>query len=132
MCKGQLVPAMDFEHGFTLLRDLGKKADGDLLTLEALTAIHWMHRVGALVVFLFLGWFGSVLLKAPALRGLGMVLHALLVLQVSIGIAVVALQLPLHLAAAHNAGAALLLMALVVINFRVFSAPRAPAGPGPA
>ncbi len=121
LCNGRLVPPMDFGHGFTLLRDLGKKADGDLLTFEALTAIHWMHRLGALVVFLFLGWFGSKLLKLGALRSLGMALLALLCLQVGIGLAVVALQLPLYLAAAHNAGAALLLMSLVVINFRVFS-----------
>ncbi len=121
LCNGRLVPAMDFEHGFTLLRDLGKKADGELLTLEALTAIHWLHRAGALVVFLVLGWFGSKLLKPGALRPLGMTLLALLCLQVAIGLAVVALQLPLTLAAAHNAGAALLLMSLVVINFRVFS-----------
>jgi cytochrome c oxidase assembly protein subunit 15 len=127
LCKGQLMPPMDFTHGFQLLRDLGKKADGEFLTVEALTAIHWMHRVGALLVFLFLGWFGSKLLKLGALRplrSLGMALLTLLCVQVSIGIAVVAMQLPLHLAAAHNAGAALLLMTLVVINFRVFSATR--------
>lgn len=121
LCNGRLVPPMDFGHGFTLLRDLGKKADGELLTLEALSAIHWMHRAGALVVFLVLGWFGSKLLKLGALRPLGMTLLALLCLQVGIGLAVVAWQLPLTLAAAHNAGAALLLMTLVVINFHVFS-----------
>jgi cytochrome c oxidase assembly protein subunit 15 len=131
LCKGQLMPPMDFIHGFQLLRDLGKKADGELLTLDALTAIHWMHRAGALVVFAVLGWFGSKLLKQGGLRPLGITLLALLCIQVSIGIAVVALQLPLHLAAAHNAGAALLLMTLVVINFRVFSATRA-LGSGPA
>jgi len=124
LCQGQLVPPMDFTHGFQLLRDLGKKADGELLTLEALTAIHWAHRAGAIVVFLFLGWFGSKLLKLDALRALGVALLVLLCIQVGIGLAIVALQLPLHLAAAHNAGAALLLMALVVINFRVFSATR--------
>jgi cytochrome c oxidase assembly protein subunit 15 len=80
-----------------------------------------VHRAGALVVFFVLGWFGSKLLKLGALRPLGMALLALLCLQVGIGLAVVALQLPLSLAAAHNAGAALLLMSLVVINFRVFS-----------
>jgi cytochrome c oxidase assembly protein subunit 15 len=132
LCKGQLVPSMDFGHGFTLLRDLGKKADGELLTLEALTAIHWMHRAGAVLVFLFLGWFGSKLLRQGALKPLGIALLALLCLQVGLGLVVVALQLPLHLAAAHNAGAALLLMTLVVINFRLFSAARAVTSPGPA
>ena len=123
LCQGQFIPPMDLTHGFQLLRDLGKKADGELLSLEALTAIHWMHRVAALAVVLLLGWFGSKLLKLGALRPLGIALLATLCLQVGIGLAVVALQLPLPLAAAHNAGAALLLMTLVVINFHVFSRP---------
>lgn len=131
-CKGQIVPPMEFGHGFTLLRDLGKKADGEFLSLEALTAIHWMHRLGALVLFLLLGWFGSKLLRQRQLRSLGIMLLTLLCLQVGIGLAIVALQLPLYLAAAHNAGAALLLMSMVVINFRLFSAPRACASPGSA
>jgi cytochrome c oxidase assembly protein subunit 15 len=130
LCRGQLVPPMDFTHGFQLLRDLGKKADGELLTFEALTAIHWVHRCGAVVVFLFLGWFGSKLLRLAALRRLGMALLGLVSLQFCIGLAIVALHLPLHLAATHNAGAALLLMTLVVINFRVFSASRAGTAPG--
>ena len=131
-CKGQIVPPMEFGHGFTLLRDLGKTADGEFLSLEALTAIHWMHRLGALVLFLLLGWFGSKLLGQRALRSLGIALLSLLCLQVGIGLAIVALQLPLYLAAAHNAGAALLLMSMVVINFRLFSAPRACVSPGSA
>lgn len=131
-CKGQIVPPMEFGHGFTLLRDLGKTADGEFLSLEALTAIHWTHRLGALVLFVLLGWFGSKLLRQRALRSLGIMLLALLCLQVGIGLAIVALQLPLYLAVAHNAGAALLLMSMVVINFRLFPAPRASVSPGSA
>jgi cytochrome c oxidase assembly protein subunit 15 len=131
-CKGQIVPPMEFGHGFTLLRDLGKTADGEFLSLEALTAIHWMHRLGALVLFVLLGWFGSTLLRQRALRSLGIMLLALLCLQVGIGLAIVALQLPLYLAVAHNAGAALLVMSMVVINFRLFPAPRASVSPGSA
>jgi cytochrome c oxidase assembly protein subunit 15 len=40
-----------------------------------------------------------------------------LLLQVGLGVANVVLHLPLALAAAHNAGAALLLIAMVVLNF---------------
>ena len=45
---------------------------------------------------------------------------ALVIVQFSLGVANVALALPLPLAAAHNAGAALLLVALVVLNFFSF------------
>jgi heme a synthase len=51
---------------------------------------------------------------------LGAAIAALLAVQFSLGVANVAFSLPLPLAAAHNAGAALLLMALVVLNFFAF------------
>ena len=54
-CHGAWLPAMDFGHGFQIARELGMTAAGAPLSLEALTAIHWTHRVGALVTF-FLPW----------------------------------------------------------------------------
>ncbi|MNC99615.1 Heme A synthase [compost metagenome] len=51
----------------------------------------------------------------------GAVIVVLLAVQAGLGIANVLLRLPLALAAAHNAVAALLLAALVVLNFVVFS-----------
>ena len=51
---------------------------------------------------------------------MGAALLVLLLAQAGLGIANVLLRLPLVLAAAHNAGAALLLAALVVLNFAVF------------
>jgi cytochrome c oxidase assembly protein subunit 15 len=47
---------------------------------------------------------------------------ALLAIQFSIGVANVIVSRPLALAAAHNAGAAALLVALVVLNFFAFRA----------
>ena len=45
---------MDFEHGFALLRELGAGKDGGALPFAALTAIHYVHRLGAYVVFVAL------------------------------------------------------------------------------
>jgi hypothetical protein len=56
LCNGKLVPEMDFEHGFTLWRELGKTAAGHYLPFSALTAIHWVHRNFAAVVALVLGY----------------------------------------------------------------------------
>src|SRR5690606_29841373 len=44
-CQGSWWPAMDFRHGFTLLRDLGETKQGDYLPFAALTAIHYTHRL---------------------------------------------------------------------------------------
>ncbi len=119
MCQGSWLPPMDFEHAFTLHRELGETASGELLSMQALTAIHWVHRVMALIVTLYLGWLVVRLLRTPAYAGLAVIVGGLLVLQVSLGIGNVLLSLPLGLAVAHNTGAALLLASLVWLNYRV-------------
>jgi len=90
-------------------------------------AIHLIHRLGALVTFTVLGSLALALIFAPPrpmLRRAGAVLLAALILQVSLGIATVMGHLPLPVAAAHNGGAALLLLSLIgVIHLLAGSSP---------
>lgn len=123
-CNGRWLPPMDFEHAFHLVRELGVTAAGAPLSQEALNAIQWTHRVGALVTLCVVGGVAAVTLRIPGLRPYGLVLLVVLLLQVVLGIANVLLRLPLVLAVAHNGGAALLLLALVVLNFALFVKPR--------
>jgi cytochrome c oxidase assembly protein subunit 15 len=118
LCHAQVVPPMDFGNAFHVLRELGQTPQGELLPLEALTAIHWSHRVFALFVFAVVGWAAYRTLAAS--RSLAALVGALLLLQFSLGVANVVVSRPLALAAAHNAGAALLVIALVVLNFFAF------------
>ena len=120
LCLGQVVPPMDFGHAFRLVRELGRTGDGAMLPLPALTAIHWTHRTFALVVALVVGWTAYRTLRMRALRPIGWLLAALLGTQFSLGVANVLAGLPLAVADAHNAGAALLLGSLVVLNFFAF------------
>jgi heme a synthase len=115
-CRGVWWPAMDFRHGFTALRELGYTGDGALLPFEALTAIHWIHRLGALLVFVVVGTLILRLRSAPGWQPWAFVLAVMLVLQVGLGIANVLLSLSLPLAVAHNFGAALLLLHVVAVN----------------
>lgn len=119
LCQGAWMPPMDFEHSFTLHRELGETAAGDLLPLTALTAIHWVHRAMALIVTLYLGWLVLQQLRTPGYAGMGVAIGGLLALQVVLGISNVLLSLPLAVAVAHNTGAALLLVSLVGLNYRV-------------
>ena len=116
-CHGAWLPAMDFRHGFQIARELGMTAAGTPLALDALTAIHWAHRAGALITFSYIGALAVALMRAPGCSRLGGGLAILLALQVSLGIANVLLMLPLPLAVAHNGVAAALLVMMVVINF---------------
>jgi len=119
LCQGVWVPEMDFEHSFTLHRELGETASGDFLPMQALTAIHWVHRLMALVVFVYLAWLVASLFRTPGYRGVGVLVGALLLIQVSLGISNVLFSLPIAVAVAHNAGAALLLGSLVLLNYRI-------------
>lgn len=119
LCQGAWMPPMDFEHSFTVHRELGETAAGDLLPLTALTAIHWVHRAMALIVTFYLGWLMLQLLRTPGYAGMGVAIGGLVALQVVLGIGNVLLSLPLAVAVAHNTVAALLLASLVWLNYRV-------------
>jgi len=109
---------MDFANAFHVVRELGRTADGQLLSLGALRAIHWAHRLFAnvaLLAVLFAAWR-----TWRVERSLALLIAALVLVQFSLGVANVAFSLPLPLAAAHNAGAAALLLSLVVLNFFAF------------
>lgn len=121
-CKGAWMPAMDFNHAFHFTRELGKTAQGELLSLDSLTAIHWAHRVGALITFLFLVVLVFKMLRIPSLAKLGAVIGFVLLLQIGLGISNVLFSLPLAVAVAHNGVAALLLLTLVMLNFRLTKA----------
>lgn len=123
-CHGEWVPTMDFQHGFQLLRELGQTAAGDKLSYDALTAIHWTHRVGAVVVTLYLAWLALMAVRVRATRVIASAIGALLVVQVILGISNILTGLNLTVAVMHNAGAALLLVALVVLNFVLSFRPR--------
>ena len=118
-CHGVWVPDMDFKDAFHLIRELGQSADGGALTLSAITAIQWTHRIGALITLIYLGILALNVLKYRALRHLGLVLITVLLVQIGLGISNLVLHLPLVLAVAHNLGAALLVVILVILNSKI-------------
>jgi heme a synthase len=118
-CHGVWFPDMDFAKAFHWVRELGQDATGKALPISAYTAIQWTHRVGALVTFIYLGLLGLCLLNQPQLKKLAHVLLGLLVVQIGLGVANLLLHLPLVLAVGHNMGAALLLIAVVVLNSKI-------------
>ena len=115
-CHGEWLPQMDFKHGFQVLRELGETAAGDKLSYHALTALHWTHRVGAVVVTLYLAWLAWRAARVRELRPVAGVLAVLLAAQVTLGVGNILTGLKLAVAVGHNAGAALLLVTLVVLN----------------
>jgi heme a synthase len=116
-CQGQLWPDLDLKDAFTLWRGLGVSYEHGVLNNPARMTIHHLHRVGALVVSLVLGALGLWLWRlARPWRCAGQLIVGALAVQVVLGVALVLLHLPLAVAAAHNAGAALLLLAVTLLN----------------
>ncbi len=120
-CHGSWWPQMDIANAFHVVRELGMTADGELLSHEALTAIHWMHRVGAALVSVALVILSARLFFAGR-RAMALAVGVMLLGQVALGIGNVVMSLPLAMAVAHNAGAALLLLTMVIVNERLLPA----------
>ena len=109
-CHGQWWPAADWSTALTLMRPLGTDGQGGAISLQALTAIHLMHRLGAVVAtaaVLALAWrcwsHGHSTTRRDARWLLG-----LLAWQVLSGMTNVVLDWPLLAALAHTTGAALM------------------------
>lgn len=125
-CHGQWWPEMDFRQGFNFAQDVGPNYLGGLLEGEARTAIHVTHRLGALVVALLGGLLCWRLwqIKQSAPQRMALVIAAVLTVQIALGVTNVLASLPLAVAVAHNAGGALLLLSLVTLAHRTYTAQR--------
>lgn len=118
-CGGAWWPDADWARAFQIDRALGLDASGEALRLEALTAMHWAHRLGAVVVALVVGGLAWRLMAKPGFAAAGWFLLALLAGQLALGVLNVLASLPLAVAVAHNLGGALLLASLVWLNVRM-------------
>lgn len=129
LCQGQWMPVdLDWSHAFVFNRELGQTSDGQMLSLQTLTAIHWTHRTFALVVLVACVAFAFHLKKQTNTAKMGHWLLMAIVVQVLLGISNVWLQWPLSLAVLHNTGAAVLLATSVLISMRI-GRPNAPSMP---
>lgn len=118
-CQNVAWPAMDVKDAFVLWRGLGIDYEGGVLDHPARVAIHFVHRLGAVVTALLLIVLSlQVWRKARnnSLRLAGATVGIILVLQLIVGPVMVVKALPLWLATAHNGVAALLLLGMVRLN----------------
>ncbi|MGH8178059.1 MAG: COX15/CtaA family protein [Steroidobacter sp.] len=118
-CQNEWWPEMDVNDAFVLWRGLGIDYEGGVLDHPARVAIHFIHRLGAIAAALTLGFLSIAAWRrgaTPAIRIAGAVLGLVLVTQLILGPVMVMRALPLSLATAHNAVAALLLLATVWLS----------------
>lgn len=118
-CNGAWLPAVDYARALDFFSGLKTGYTG-VLSYDGQIAVHWLHRVGALICFLLLTivMLSATAEKHPyAVRKSGLFLSILLLVQILLGIFSVKLELPLWVAVGHNAVAALLMLPLIAISF---------------
>jgi len=124
-CQGRWLPAMDLAQGFDLFHRPGPSHLGGRLDNEARVAIHYSHRLGALLTLIAVGTLCALLwwrAGFAAARRMAALLGTLLLVQLALGLANVLLHFPVWVAVAHNLGAALLLVTLASLAHRVHTA----------
>lgn len=126
-CQGQWLPDLDLINAFNLTSAGIIGPGGEVLDNNARITIHMVHRIGAIITCLVIGWLAfQVFARARciAIRAISVVIAVLLTIQILLGVTNVVALLPLPIAIAHNAVAALLLLALVTLNYYLYSHPR--------
>jgi cytochrome c oxidase assembly protein subunit 15 len=117
-CQNAWWPHADFRHAFVLWHGLHVNYEGGVLDNTARVAIHFTHRLGALITTVALALAALFVLRRRGLNaahGRAWTVLAALALQLTLGISMVLRAFPLWLATAHTAGAALLLLATLAL-----------------
>ena len=117
-CQGTWWPEMDFSQGFNLAQSIGPNYLGGLMDGASRVAIHVTHRLGALVLSVYLMWMLWQVRNVARMAAL--LVFSALMLQIILGIVNVLWLIPLPVAVAHNAGGAILLLMMVNLNYRLY------------
>lgn len=118
-CQEQWLPTLNVADAFHVVRELGKTAEGDMIDLPALTAIHLSHRIGAVMVLLGLSALAFACFRSRVAGVEAGGLLVMLAMQWALGISNVIFDLPLWVAVAHTGGAVVLLALTLLLNFRL-------------
>ena len=117
-CQGAWWPHGDFRDAFVLWHAAKVDYEGGLLPMSARLAIHFTHRLGAVLAAAALTLAAFYTLRQRGLSHARLRAWAVLgalALQLLIGVSLVLKGFPLWLATAHTAGAALLLLATLAL-----------------
>ena len=124
-CQRSWWPHMDWAAGFNIFQHIGPNYLGGLLDGEARTAIHFAHRLGAIVTAIYLLGLCFALFRAgsKAAKRAALILVTLLVVQISLGLANVHFLFPLAIAVLHNFVGALLLLSMAILTIGALALP---------
>jgi cytochrome c oxidase assembly protein subunit 15 len=120
-CQNAWWPPTDFAGAFDLTHEIGVNYEGGKLTNAQGVTVHLVHRIGAVVTLLTIGLVGLLASRKSnlAYRGAGHAMLFFVTVQFLLGVSNVIFILPLPIAVAHNGGAALLLLSVIYLNYKI-------------
>ncbi|BDX04560.1 COX15/CtaA family protein [Planctobacterium marinum] len=121
ICEGNWYEKLNFSGAFSVPEadnyEFGAHPYDERMTM------HIVHRFGALITFLYLCWLGIRLYTSAIsdrVKNQSVLMVSLLGVQIALGVSNVVFSLPIVVAVAHNAVAALLLLALILLNYTLY------------
>ncbi len=120
-CLNQWWPSeMSFDKAFTILNLPDINYEGGYLDYTYKLAIHFTHRVGALILsilflslFIYIYFFQSNYLY----KKIGIFIMTFFIIQILLGISNVLLSLPITVAVLHTVNASILLMSMIALLY---------------
>ena len=119
----QPLQTLEYKKAFTLISPVGVNYEGGVLPTPVRQTIQMTHRFGALFVTLYLMAlviFVFIKNRADVFKNAYLIL-SLLVVQICLGVSNVIFKLPLATALLHNLFAALLLLSVITLLYKLIS-----------
>ena len=120
-CEGNWTERLNFAGAFSVPEadnyEFGAHDYGQRMTM------HIVHRVGAIITFLYLIWLAFSLYRnasSGVIKSLTSLMVFVLLIQIALGISNVVYSLPLAVAVGHNAVAACLLLTMVMLTYTLY------------
>ena len=121
ICEGAWYENLDFIGAFNVTAadnyEFGTHDYAQRMTM------HIMHRLGALITFIYLSWLALGLYKAATanlIKRLCVLLMVVLGVQILLGVSNVVFSLPITIAVMHNFVAACLLLVLITLSYTLY------------
>lgn len=121
ICEGTWYERLDFAGAFSIPE--AENYEFRAHDYDERVTMHIVHRIGALVTFLYLCWLGIRLYAAAnsnLVKKLSVLMVSVLGVQIILGVSNVVYSLPIVVALMHNIVAACLMLVLITISYTLY------------
>ncbi len=122
ICQSGWQEQITFENSFDLIPPERESYEFGHLSHDERVTIHVVHRFGAIIITIYLTWLLLMIYfkaQTSTFKASAVVAGLALIIQVSLGVSNIWFSLPLSVAVGHNLVAALLLLALIKLTYRL-------------